>query len=94
MSDAVDILLKIVGEHADSRQDANFYELYQGLTLDVIGNWFRTLPSLWPAHIMNILRSMWPCHEGQLSAGQDWWAARHDQKEHEKTGENILKSFW
>ncbi len=38
MSDAVDILLKIVGEHADSRQDANFYELYQGLTLDVIGN--------------------------------------------------------
>jgi hypothetical protein len=32
--------LQVIGNSVDGSKDVNFYELYQGLTLDVIGNSF------------------------------------------------------
>ena len=37
MVEAIQITLDIIGKSADSREEVNFYELFQGLTLDVIG---------------------------------------------------------
>jgi hypothetical protein len=37
MSVAVDTLVDIIGDLADRKEDANFCNLFQGLTLDVIG---------------------------------------------------------
>jgi hypothetical protein len=38
MAEAVNTLVEVVGKLADGKKDADFYNLYQGLTLDVIGN--------------------------------------------------------
>jgi hypothetical protein len=40
MSVAVDTLVDIIGDLADRKEDANFCNLFQGLTLDVIGTFF------------------------------------------------------
>jgi hypothetical protein len=40
MSVAVDTLVDIIGDLADKKEDANFCNLFQGLTLDVIGTFF------------------------------------------------------
>jgi hypothetical protein len=37
VSDAADILVKVIGMAADKGKEVNIYDLYQGLTLDVIG---------------------------------------------------------
>lgn len=38
VSDATDILVKVIGMGADKGEEVNIYDLYQGLTLDVIGS--------------------------------------------------------
>lgn len=37
MTDAINIMINIVQEHAECNTEANFYNLFQALTLDVIG---------------------------------------------------------
>ena len=37
MTEAINIMIKVVEKHAVDQTQANFYELYQALTLDVIG---------------------------------------------------------
>lgn len=37
VSDAADILVKVIGLAADKDEEVNIYDMYQGLTLDVIG---------------------------------------------------------
>ena len=37
MTEAINIMMKVVEKHAVDKTQANFYELYQALTLDVIG---------------------------------------------------------
>jgi cytochrome P450 len=58
MSKAVDILINVVGNHEKAGTEANFYDLYQGLTLDVIGNVQRqSISRHWKDHFKNDLRS-------------------------------------
>lgn len=37
MTEAIGIMIDIVDKHAENGSEANFYDLFQGLTLDVIG---------------------------------------------------------
>ena len=43
MTDAITIMIHVVQKHAEDRSEANFYDLFQALTLDVIGNFVRIL---------------------------------------------------
>ena len=43
MTDAITIMIHVVQKHAEARSEANFYDLFQALTLDVIGNFVRIL---------------------------------------------------
>ena len=38
MTDSIKIMINVVEKHAANNTEANFYELFQALTLDVIGN--------------------------------------------------------
>ena len=38
MTDSIKIMINVVEKHAVNNTEANFYELFQALTLDVIGN--------------------------------------------------------
>ena len=38
MTDAIDIMINVVQKHAEQKTEANVYDLFQALTLDVIGN--------------------------------------------------------
>ena len=40
MTEAIKIMVQVVEKHAADQRPANFYELYQALTLDVIGQFF------------------------------------------------------
>ena len=67
MVDAIDILSKVVTQHAENGTEANFYNLYQGLTLDVIGK--KSITWYTSGILTVIRRSMRACYEGQLSTG-------------------------
>ena len=43
MTDAINIMTDVVQKHADNHTEANFYDLFQALTLDVIGNFDQIL---------------------------------------------------
>ena len=38
MTESIKIMIQVVEKHAANKTEANFYELFQALTLDVIGN--------------------------------------------------------
>ena len=38
MTESIKIMMQVVEKHAANKTEANFYELFQALTLDVIGN--------------------------------------------------------
>ena len=38
MTESIKIMINVVEKHAANNTEANFYELFQALTLDVIGN--------------------------------------------------------
>ena len=48
--------LKVIRNSVDDSKDVNFYELYQGLTLDVIGNFFHMVWQLFQIHIYRARR--------------------------------------
>ena len=43
MTDAITIMIHVVQKHAEAQTEANFYDLFQALTLDVIGNFVHIL---------------------------------------------------
>ena len=43
MTDAITIMIHVVQNHAEAQTEANFYDLFQANTLNVIGNFVHIL---------------------------------------------------
>ena len=86
MVDAIDILSKVVAKHAENGTEANFYNLYQGLTLDVIGMIFVTLALTFGVQILPFFRSMWAGYESQLPTGRKRRTLGHGEENFGATG--------